>query len=268
VNIVDSIAQLEENFSVLHSAVSAGDERAKDLIRRGKSIVVGTYAGKLAFGPSRFLGYFENDIDQHLLMRSERDGKKTNPAIDKVLGFCKSQNANAETAFKAYCRISDMDPPNNKRSYWILPEAEELIEVGLISDDQVLTNTEKVALIKSRIGQGQFRSSLEKKWKSACCLSGCKVRAALRASHIKPWKACTNRERLDPNNGLLLTASADALFDSGLISFDERGKLLHSRDLSETDLKLLLGGSEVLLQLNKLQQSYMQYHRDTHGYGK
>jgi putative restriction endonuclease len=266
--IVNSIAQIEDNFAILHSAVSAGDERAKDLVRKGKSIVVGAFASELAFGPSRFLGYIGNDIDQHISMRSERDGKETNPAIDRVLGFGKTTNASAEAAFIAYCRSLGLDPPKNKRNYWILPEAEVLIEVGIISEDQELTNTEKAAIIKSRIGQGQFRSSLEKKWNSACCITGCKIRAALRASHIKPWKICTNTERLDPNNGLLLTASADALFDSGLISFDEHGKLLHSEILSESDLKLLLGGSEISLQLDGKQQSYMQHHRQSHGYGE
>jgi putative restriction endonuclease len=38
----------------------------------------------------------------------------------------------------------------------------------------------------------------------------------LRASHIKPWSDCSNRERLDPLNGLLLVAHIDALFDNGL----------------------------------------------------
>lgn len=40
------------------------------------------------------------------------------------------------------------------------------------------------------------------------------------ASHIKPWRKCSNKERLDPQNGLLLTARINALFDCGLISND------------------------------------------------
>lgn len=263
---VNTMAQLEENFAMLHSAVSKGDKQAQELVRMGKAVVVGTFANELAFGPSRFLGYVGNDVEQHLSMRSERDGKETNPAIDKVLGFGKSQSANAETAFVNYCRSTGLEPPNNKRNFWILPEAEGLIQVGVISEDPGLSNTEKVALIKARIGQGQFRSKLEKKWNAACCITGCKVRAALRASHIKPWKVSTNLERLDSNNGLLLTASADSLFDSGLISFDEHGKLLHAVELSNHDLNLLLGNKDITVNLNKQQQIYMQYHREAYGY--
>jgi putative restriction endonuclease len=265
-SIVNTMAQLEENFAVLHSAVSKGDENAIDLVRMGKAVVVGTFANELAFGPSRFLGYVGNDVEQHLSMRSKRDGKETNPAIDKVLGFSKSQHSNAETAFVNYCRGLGIEPPNNKRNFWILPEAEDLIQVGVISEDQKISHTEKVALIKARIGQGQFRSKLEKKWNSVCCITGCNVRAALRASHIKPWKVCTNLERLDSNNGLLLSANADALFDSGLISFDEYGKLLHSEEILDSDLNLLLGTNKIKLSLSEQQQVYMQYHREAFGY--
>jgi len=43
----------------------------------------------------------------------------------------------------------------------------------------------------------------------------------LRASHCKPWCDCeSNEERLNGENGLLLTPSIDHLFDRGFISFE------------------------------------------------
>jgi hypothetical protein len=64
-------------------------------------------------------------------------------------------------------------------------------------------DTEKSQSILARRGQGWFRGRLEK-IESCCRLTGVRDRAHLRASHIKPWKDSTDRERLDGNNGLLL----------------------------------------------------------------
>jgi putative restriction endonuclease len=48
------------------------------------------------------------------------------------------------------------------------------------------------------------------------------------ASQIKPWTCSDNRERLDGQNGLLLTSHVDHLFDKGLTSFAVDGLLLIS----------------------------------------
>lgn len=74
----------------------------------------------------------------------------------------------------------------------------------------------------------------------ACAVTGVAVPEVLRASHTKPWAECeADAERLDVFNGFLLTANLDALFDRFLISFDERGRLVPSPSLAETDLKRL-----------------------------
>jgi hypothetical protein len=48
------------------------------------------------------------------------------------------------------------------------------------------------------------------------------------ASHCKPWRDSPNEERLDGENGLLLTPTIDHLFDRGFISFEDDGDLLVS----------------------------------------
>jgi putative restriction endonuclease len=48
------------------------------------------------------------------------------------------------------------------------------------------------------------------------------------ASHCKPWRDSTNEERLDGENGLLLTPSIDHLFDRGFIGFEDSGRLIIS----------------------------------------
>ena len=49
-----------------------------------------------------------------------------------------------------------------------------------------------------------------------------------RASHIQPWRDSSNEERLDPNNGILLTPTYDHLFDKHLITFTDDGKIIFS----------------------------------------
>ena len=80
-------------------------------------------------------------------------------------------------------------------------------------------------MVLSRIGQGKFRKDLLKKYKK-CLLTGISHTALLVASHIKPWKDCNDKERLDSKNGLLLSSLMDKLFDRYFITFDENLRLI------------------------------------------
>lgn len=119
-------------------------------------------------------------------------------------------------------------------------QASEVAEdITAIFEDQSLKPTTRKALIDARIGQGNFRRDVMALWNSVCAVTGCPTEAALRASHIKPWRDSGADERLDPENGLLLSANLDALFDRALVSFDDEGKLLISLRLNQNDRKTL-----------------------------
>ena len=90
--------------------------------------------------------------------------------------------------------------------------------------------TEREQLARARIGQGKFRKDLMQVWSSRCAVSAVERPELLRASHIKPWSSSNNKERLDPANGLLLSAVYDAAFDALLISFDDDGIITFSSD--------------------------------------
>lgn len=84
--------------------------------------------------------------------------------------------------------------------------------------------TEAERLAVQRIGQDIFRARLMADWQGRCPLTGITEPALLRASHIVPWAACeSDADRLDPTNGLLLSALWDAAFDAGLATFDDAG---------------------------------------------
>ena len=62
-------------------------------------------------------------------------------------------------------------------------------------------------------------------YKGECCLTGLSVREVLRASHISAW-ASDAKNRMNPENGLCLSATYDAAFDRHLISLDEDYRLI------------------------------------------
>ena len=98
-----------------------------------------------------------------------------------------------------------------------------------------------------------------------CRVTGVDRLEHLRASHIKPWRHSIGNERLDGENGFLLTPSIDHLFDRGFISFADNGTLLVSPSAHRLSLRRM--GVEVERPLNvgnfsDGQRKYLQFHRD------
>lgn len=96
-----------------------------------------------------------------------------------------------------------------------------------------LPETERAALIKSRLGQGRFKTNVSR-YENRCRITQVSNPVHLIASHIKPWRESSNEERLSAGNGLLLTPTIDHLFDRGFISFDDSGETLIS-PIADTD---------------------------------
>jgi hypothetical protein len=108
-------------------------------------------------------------------------------------------------------------------------EADNVAEL-VIEQRRDIGAVEKEQLIRARRGQGEYRKGLESV-ESSCRLTGVSDRRHVRASHIKPWCKSDDREKLDRNNGLLLSPHVDHLFDRGYISFTDHGDVMVSRHL-------------------------------------
>lgn len=121
--------------------------------------------------------------------------------------------------------------------------------------------TSVLARINARRGQGQYREDLMRVWGGACAVTGIDCREVLRASHIKPWAKSTAKQRLDRYNGLLLSANIDALFDKGLITFDDSGQMQISPRL-ESKHREALGLPKSLRFVPPELAAYLTYHRD------
>ena len=126
------------------------------------------------------------------------------------------------------------------------------------------STTEVLALVKQRRGQDIFRQALMDYWDGACSVTGITVPELLRASHTKPWADCTtDQERLNVFNGFLLCAHLDALFDRGLMTFDEHGKGMLSACLeSETRTKLGLNNLIQLRWVHPQHLPFLAWHRE------
>ena len=135
-----------------------------------------------------------------------------------------------------------------------------VLKTAAIQVEAKPTTTE--ALIDARIGQGQFRAALEREWNGACAVTGCGISQVLRASHIKPWEASSDAERLDFENGLLLSAHIDALFDKGLISFANDGKMLLSDQISIKDKTYFRLPKSLRVKPSKRRMRFLEYHRE------
>jgi putative restriction endonuclease len=97
-----------------------------------------------------------------------------------------------------------------------VPEAEESIAelAARIGDTEIVRN------VRTRRVQSLFRATVLAGYDFACAISGINVPALIQASHIIPWAREEGR-RVDPRNGIALSALHDRAFDRGLITFDE-----------------------------------------------
>lgn len=134
----------------------------------------------------------------------------------------------------------------NSLSYRVVSEELDDVVEHQIKADATLDDTTRLAVIQARRGQGRFRSNVNTQEK-ACRLTGISNPTLLIASHIKPWRLCTSAaERLDGDNGLMLTPDADLLFDRGFVTFEDDGSVRVSDRFDRQDLERLgLGGVAV-----------------------
>jgi len=134
-----------------------------------------------------------------------------------------------------------------------------------IQGDESLDQTERQALVTGCRGQGVFKRNVQLV-ENRCRITGVGRLEHLIASHCKPWRDCSNNaERLDGENGLLLTPSIVHLFDRGYISFENNGQLLlspvaHPESLRRMGVPLDSGAN--VGSFSTGQRTYLEFHRE------
>jgi len=149
--------------------------------------------------------------------------------------------------------------PADDLDYW-----EHKLELDIVGDISV-RETERLAIVRARVGQGLFKervSMIETK----CRVTGVENPVHLVASHCKPWRDSTNEERLDGENGLLLTPSIDHLFDRGFIGFENNGKLIISPVAHRPSLVRMGVETEQIVNVGSFslgQKQFLDFHRNS-----
>ena len=118
--LIDNLEQLELNLETVEFYLTEGTDFENDktigLVRAGACFVAYEIDKELRFAPSRFVGYKNNNLEQHL--NSDKDGRKTNVVIERMMVDKLGPNEKLEKAFLKYCRNLGIEPYSKKRKYW------------------------------------------------------------------------------------------------------------------------------------------------------
>jgi putative restriction endonuclease len=141
--------------------------------------------------------------------------------------------------------------------------AEEPVDYAVLSEAG-MNSIDRAVTTKSRgIAQRLFRGNLLRLWQGSCAVTSVQETRVLRSGHIKPWADSNVQEKVDHFNGLLLVPNLDALFNEGLISFQDNGSVLVSKDWRGDDQRRMHIKSDLALRhVHSASRPYLEYHRD------
>jgi len=128
--------------------------------------------------------------------------------------------------------------------------------------------------VLGRTNQQWFRKAVMNSYQSRCCISGLSEERLLIASHIVPWSEDTEN-RLNPQNGLCLSALHDKAFDLGLITVTPEYRVLVSPKLKAksadsflTESLLCFDGKVIALpERFRPKAEFLAWHGQRFGYG-
>jgi putative restriction endonuclease len=107
----------------------------------------------------------------------------------------------------------------------------------LLKDIGGLIGEDKIRETKTRVNQQVFREIVLSNYSTRCAISGITIPSLLVSSHIIPW-AMNKAERLNPENGICLSALYDRAFDQGLITVNPEFNVIISDKLKSNDSEI------------------------------
>lgn len=124
-------------------------------------------------------------------------------------------------------------------------------------------------MVKVRVNQSFFRSSILASYNNTCCITGLQQPEFLIAGHIKPWSV-DEKNRLNPQNGIAINALHDKAFESGLLTITTDYKIKISpllfkqkKSKSIVEYFLKLDNQDIILPSRFLPDvEFLKYHND------
>ncbi|WP_228479068.1 HNH endonuclease [Flavobacterium soyangense] len=144
---------------------------------------------------------------------------------------------------------------------------EPIEKITHINIDNLPIGRERETIIKARVNQSFFRSTILSSYNLKCCITGLSIPDFLIASHIVPW-AKDEKIRLNSHNGLCLNSIHDKAFDKGFLTITADYKIKVSKYLNEykkenvvTDFFLNYENHQIILPDKFLpSKEYLEYH--------
>ncbi|MCH4082593.1 MAG: HNH endonuclease [Atopobiaceae bacterium] len=138
------------------------------------------------------------------------------------------------------------------------------------SEFDLYLGEDMTVITTARVNQTYFRNSLIENYGGKCCLTGLSLPSLLVASHIKPWKASDEHEKVAADNGILIDALHDKAFDKGLMTLDDSNGILRfvvSEKVSKDDASMRLiwayNGQELRVPRRfPPRHEFIEYHND------
>ncbi|MNQ10338.1 hypothetical protein D3C85_231700 [compost metagenome] len=109
---------------------------------------------------------------------------------------------------------------------------EPIEKTSKIDLDNLPLGKERESIIRTRVNQSFFRSTILSSYNSKCCITGLSIPDFLVASHIIPWSK-NDKIRLNPHNGLCINSIHDKAFDRGFITITTDYKIKISQYFNE-----------------------------------
>ncbi len=236
--LIETTSELMDNLLQVDTYLSGDNEEDYNamirLISRGTDFVVYKSAGKIHFAPSRFVGYLNNRLIVHLVKRNGKNGTKTTPTINKILGCNCAYNEDLEKEYLRFCLELQVVPKqmvNTQRKFWVLND-----DLNTQYSDEYYEGTVQQVLVNKYERNPIARKKCIEKYGCICQVCGMdfgKVYGELgngfiHVHHIVPISAQKGEvHKIDPENSLVpVCPNCHAMLHKGKLSIEELRKIL------------------------------------------
>lgn len=183
--LIGTVEDIIENVETLFSygLRDSGEEKKfhDKRIKDGKLFVAVQYGDRFRFAPSKFVGYISNDIS-HLAKLRERDGRKTNVVLNRLLGEALEPDHEnyqvIDQSFLQYCRDNKIVPSQHHlaRRYWVCDSASDFKNPEGVSAGSLWEGATTSILVNKFERNRVARNECLRHYGYACSACGCLLR--------------------------------------------------------------------------------------------
>ncbi len=223
-----------------------------------------------------------NSRNQKVIELAELIGRTPGAIAMKLCNFASLDPVHQSRGIKGLANVSVADKLiwEEFNSNWekAVTESNELLAdltKDIVEEPAVLNiptgPTDVERTIHQRRGQSFFRQAVLAAYGMKCCVTGTPIPQMLVASHILPWSGFPE-ERLNPRNGICLSAIHDAAFDRGLMTLDENYRIILSDTIRKSantvqllQIAFLSYEGKVIAMPDRFlpDQNFLQVHRES-----